>query len=190
MDTRYTSVEDFNRTKDTYTKFRKQELELIKSYIKEKCDDDQKKYYVSNNNAVGNYKSGGLNKNGLAEKYNLENWLYFVVTNASHHFLISLQAFDRDPTSHNIHVLYDQIGIYPYTEELEVTINDNDGNQVLIKEALTKMFLTDIGLPMDDTKLEKLVKYIKDIDENWDDRTSIIQNHGFESNYRLVDFNR
>lgn len=59
--------------------------------------------------------------------------------------LLSLQAFEQDPYSKNYHVLMDRIGIYIYFPNSRNTA-----------DAIDRMLITDIDLPIDEEKLEKL----------------------------------
>ena len=67
--------------------------------------------------------------------------------------LISLQSFDIDPNSHNIHVLYDRIGI----------IFGKDGkpdNELKVSDDFLKMETTNWELPLSEAEMEEMVNYI------------------------------
>lgn len=98
---------------------------------------------------VKKYTSGGR----LMEEYDLSNWKWVCVKRKDVHFFISLQTFDRDPRTGNLHVLMDRIGIYAYV-----------GNYSSI-DAQTKMMMTNIELPMDDKKLNELGQILRDLSE-------------------------
>lgn len=96
---------------------------------------------------VKNYTSGGrINKN----PFNLQSWKYVVMEKNGVHILLSLQSFDRDPSSQNVHVLVDRLGVYSYK-------NYNP------KDACERMIPTSIDLPMDDTKFEELDSFIDNL---------------------------
>lgn len=89
--------------------------------------------------------------------FNLSNWKYIEAYKENHLHFISLQAFDVDPTSGNLHVLMDRLGIYKYAG---CNLNDRKKNYVAY-DALTKMTVTDIELPLNDAKLDRLIEYMQ-----------------------------
>lgn len=84
-----------------------------------------------------------------------------VIINEKYAFFISLQPFDIDNYKYcNYHVVMDNIGIYKYPQ----TIADNhiqNGFPLETPCALALMDDTDISLPMDEKKLQDLVKELK-----------------------------
>lgn len=91
------------------------------------------------------YSSGGR----LVPPYNLVNWKWVELESKSgdETVIISLNPYDIDPGSGNIHVLYDRIGIY-------ITSN---------KEALlyyTKTIITKYELPLTQEDLDQLYNLI------------------------------
>lgn len=129
--------------------------EYVDARYKELCDMSQyfnkKRGFVKRrvNRGSEYYKSGKV----LYEAYSLENWMWFTVTRNDVHFVVSLQPFDRDSKTGNYHVLFDRLGIYAYTGEYSA------------KAAFSKMLITDISLPLDEPKLEKLEKMLIEISE-------------------------
>lgn len=95
------------------------------------------------------YSSGGR----LHNKYDLSDWKWVCVKRNNVHFFISLQSFERDPKTGNLHVLMDRIGIYAYTGDYSPI------------DAQTKMMVTEIELPMDKEKLKKLEEILIDLSE-------------------------
>ena len=89
----------------------------------------------------------------MVKEYDLRNWQWVCVKRNDVHFLISLQTFDKDPTTGKFHVLMDRIGIYAYVGEYSPI------------EAQTKMMITNIELPIDDEKMKELANMIKDLSE-------------------------
>ena len=86
--------------------------------------------------------------------------------NKTDYFLISLQPFQITKSTENIVVLYDRIGLYHYNSKNgDVTIGKIEcqmGEEIFtVSDALFKMEITDLELPLDDDKLEVLVKEIK-----------------------------
>lgn len=87
------------------------------------------------------------------EEYDLSNLKWVSVKRNNVYFFISLQAFDRDLRTGNLHVLMDRIGVYAYV-----------GNYSSI-DAQTKMMITNIELPLDDKKLNELGQTLRDLSE-------------------------
>lgn len=154
-------TEEFVQAKEKYAACRKVQLKLIIDYL------------ASIGFTVRPQKGGCGRKNYGAQgkqprfsiAYDLSNWMYIDVEKSGKSFMISLQPFDLDPNSHskNYHVLMDRIGIYIYAP-------DNKGKRTA--DAIVRMLSTDIDLPMDEAKLEKLgclldkiIKYQKQIEQ-------------------------
>lgn len=136
---------DFFEIKKLYNEVRTAEIKEIRSFFKKHKDFEVFKAQKGKDD----YTSGGR----LAVQHDLSNWKWICVDRKGVHFLISLQPFERDPKSNNLHVLMDRIGIYAYT-----------GNYSPI-EAQTKMMITNIELPIDNEKLDELAKILKDLSE-------------------------
>lgn len=83
----------------------------------------------------------------------MRNWKWICVKRNDVHFLISLQSFERDPYTGNLHVLMDRIGIYAYTGDYSPI------------DAQTKMMITNVELPIDSNKLDELAKILKALSE-------------------------
>ena len=66
---------------------------------------------------------------------------------------MSLQTFDYDPKTGNLHVLMDRIGIYVY------------GDNYSAVDARENMMITNIELPLNENKLEELANIIKELSE-------------------------
>jgi len=66
--------------------------------------------------------------------------------------VISLQVFDIDPNSLNVHVLFDRIGIFAY-------VGKYSGSR-----AFNEMIITDIELPLDE-KGGDLISLIRELDD-------------------------
>lgn len=154
-------TKEFEQAKEKYAACRKAQLKLIIDYLE------------SIGFTVRPQKGGCGRKNYGAQgkqprfsiAYNLSNWMYIDVEKSGKSFMISLQPFDLDsnPRSKNYHVLMDRIGIYIYAL-------DNKSKRTA--DAIVRMLSTDIDLPMDEVKLEKLgclldkiIKYQKQIEQ-------------------------
>ena len=70
--------------------------------------------------------------------------------------LISLQSFDIDPNSHNLHVLYDRIGIL-FEKDGKILLPDNKSE---VSDAFLKMETTNWELPLSEAEMEEMVDYI------------------------------
>lgn len=133
-------MNEFERAKNEYVMARNNERKRIISFLKEN------EFEVLNEfrgKGETRYTSG----NRLNVPYDLSNWKWVEVKKGEWFYLISLQAFDRDPSSRNLHVLMDRIGVYKYEK-----YNSN--------EVLEKMKITDIELPMDKEKFDMLLDYL------------------------------
>ena len=70
--------------------------------------------------------------------------------------LISLQSFDIDPNSNNLHVLYDRIGIM-FEKDGNILLPDNKSE---VSDAFLKMETTNWELPLSEAEMEEMVDYI------------------------------
>lgn len=141
----------FQDAKDAYTKLREKERIRIVKHLKINGYD-----VVSGSRAgkgIAKYTSGKR----MNPSFDLSNWKYIEAYKDNNLFFISLQAFDVDPVSNNYHILMDRLGIYKYAGHELKDIKKN----YIAYDALTKMTVTDIELPMDDNKLKQLLEYMK-----------------------------
>lgn len=122
----------FLEAKETYNAFREFERKKIINYLIEKG------LKIQQNGGMGHshYTNGGQ----LERSYDLTNWKWVSGSNGEKKFFISLQAFDKDRSSKNYHVLMDRIGICFYNMDekkpdyfhimkvtsLELPLNEND----------------------------------------------------------------
>ena len=70
--------------------------------------------------------------------------------------LISLQSFDIDPNSNNLHVLYDRVGIL-FEKGSKILLPDNE---LKVSDAFLKMETTNWELPLPEADMEEMVNYI------------------------------
>ncbi len=127
---------DFFKAKEMYTDLREKERIKIIDYLKNKGFNVSKK--------GGNGSPHYTNNNNFEKEYNLTNWKWVSATIENKTIFISLQAFDQDKNSKNIHALFDRIGICVYNSEVK--------NPDYFK----LMETTSLDLPLDEPKLEKL----------------------------------
>lgn len=138
---------DYFEIKEMYNKVRTDEAQKIFNFFKNHKDFEVEKRAVSQGRR--DYSS----KRRLDKKYDLSNWKWICVKRNDVHFLISLQSFDRDPDTENLHVLMDRIGIYAYTGDYSPI------------DAQTKMMITNVELPINSNKLDELAKILKALSE-------------------------
>lgn len=134
------NMSEFDRIKNEYVMARNNERKKIISFLKE---NDFEVLSEFGGKGKTRYTSG----NRLNVPYDLSNWKWIEAKKGGCFYFISLQAFDKDPSSGNLHVLMDRIGVYKYEK-----YNSN--------EVLEKMKTTDIDLPMDKEKFDMLLDYL------------------------------
>ena len=112
--------EEFLKVKEAYKSARTEERKSIIGFITKKKDKEgnflftksKDKPYTTRNQ----YSGGGGNKkytsgSSLSRPYDLSNHMWIDLSYKGNDILISLQSFDIDPNSKELHVLYDRIGI-------------------------------------------------------------------------------
>ncbi|MEG0778327.1 MAG: hypothetical protein RSG55_05725 [Oscillospiraceae bacterium] len=129
---------DFKSIKDLYTDARQtQKKEIIDWLLKEGFTI----LTMSGEIAKSPYATGsgkkGYSANSSIKPYDLRNWKWISARKANVDFVISLQAFDIDPKTHDRHMLMDRIGVYTY-----------HSNEYSPKDCFEKMDNTGIDLPM------------------------------------------
>lgn len=161
--------QNFNVNRNEYIKARRKQQELIKDYLG-KYNDGELKFEVITLGAGGpNYH----NYHSIKEFNNLI-WKYLDVVVIDDNdpqkikaaFCISLQSFDKDS---DVYVVFDKIGIYQYPQNMIENYNDPQKTEkqkkklLKTKDAINKTIKTDISLPMDNEKLEKLKKILEEM---------------------------
>lgn len=136
---------DFESVKKKYFELRIEERNKI-SQVLNKIDGFEKK---SSCKGFKKYTSGSR----LGAEYDLNNWLWICVTRNQVNFLISLQTFDRNPATQDLHILMDRIGIYAYVGEYSS------------QDAQEKMMITNLELPLNESMLNELKQILKDLSE-------------------------
>ena len=135
----------FERIRENYYEARRDQLAyLSRSLAKEpeiikcrvKCGSDK-------------YNSKGR----MESKYDMRVWRWLDVDINEVHFVVTIQPFEKDSSTSNKHVLMDRIGIYAYIGEYSPI------------EAQTQMLITDISLPLDINKVDKIKAILKDLSE-------------------------
>ena len=133
-------MDKFIECKNVYFEMRKEQKKILCDFLK------QNGYEVLNEKGgmgISSYTSG----NTFNKPYDLSNWMWIEVRRNDVFYFISFQAFDIDPSSKNVHVLMDRIGVYKY-------------KKYSAKEAFENMVITDIDLPFGQDELKELIKYL------------------------------
>lgn len=167
-------MENFADIKNAYADARENQRRLIIDYLPNQKDSEGNPLFknckgVPYNECPRIYGGGtgrsDYGKTRLEHPYDLTNWKYVETQYDNHIVNISLQSFDIDPSSGNIHTLFDRIGLYFYKDNSgePEKININFGKK---KSSVTDYFLkmqtTELELPLSDEKLAMLVELIKD----------------------------
>ena len=136
------SAARFEKSRDAYYAAREEQWLLLRDYFGQKSD-----FQVACGSAAGHGKRTYSSGDRLIPPYDLSNWrwLEMIHTPSKLTIFLSLQPFDIDPSSGNLHVLYDRIGIYVHPAEKRTQA-----------EALQKLMITDLSLPLNASKLTDL----------------------------------
>lgn len=133
----------FNTVREVYKNLRMLELYKIKEYLEDSPNINvtETKIYQG--------------------KFGCDNWLGLdVVINDERAFFISLQSFGKNENNKNKYVVMDKIGIYKYPKDI-LENHLKNGEKLETLDALDKMTLTDIELPMNENNLKQLVEKLK-----------------------------
>ena len=149
----------FKSIKEQYAKLREDERRKIIDYLRALKDTNGNPLFTTAGGDVYRYRGGnGIKSYGGCrfKKFDLSNWKYIEGTYRDHYFMISLQSFEIEPTSGNIHVLYDRIGLL-----FEKTAKLHDlYDHPRVCDAFLKMEVTDWDLPLSESDLKELTDYI------------------------------
>ncbi len=147
---------DFKRIKKEYQGYREKERKRIIEYLLSKTDDQGEPLFakLSYKGGSGRPNYGNREERPIEGTYDLSNWKYISTEYKGRELLISLQCFDLDPKSRNIHVLYDRIGVLFDAAD----IVDVAGTKV--SDAFLKMKVSKWELPLEDKDIEALVEWI------------------------------
>ena len=153
-------MEHFNVIKKAYTEAREIERIKIINYLKKQTDENGNPIFkISAQGGKGVSKYG---KNKFNKSFDLSNWKWITATINNITVLISLQSFDLDENSHNIHILYDRIGLYFYDESGKESVLEieKDFKTIKVNDPFVKMLTTDFELPLSEKALADLSKLI------------------------------
>lgn len=141
------SAARFEESRRAYHAARAEQRQLLETYFQKTAD-----FRVARGTSTGHGRSDYSSGKRLTSLYDLSNWRWLEITHIPSQLLIflSLQPTEIDPNSGNLHVLYDRIGVYLHPSSKKTGA-----------EALQKLLITDIFLPMDAHKLEDLEQIIR-----------------------------
>lgn len=153
----------FDNAKENYSILRSLERSRIVAYLNKDKNFADVKGNVENFR-IKNYTSGGT----LSPSYNNSNWKWITGQCNGVDFFLSLQTFDIDKSSHNIHALLDRIGLYLYKNSdqnpekitIDKVFSDN-GKNIRVADYFVRMKKTEFELPLSDGDLKELAAYIK-----------------------------
>ena len=160
--------EDFLKIKEAYKSARTEEKKIIKDFLLSKRDGDGNLIFLKEKDGTDtfvktsggsgrpNYSSGGT----LSRPYDLSNHMWIDLSYKGNDILISLQSFDIDPNSNNLHVLYDRIGIIFGKDEESNNKDGKPDNELKVSDDFLKMETTNWELPLSEAEMEEMVDYI------------------------------
>ena len=159
----------FAKAKNEYTRLREIERKKIIAYLKDQTDNEGNLMFTKATGAKLDCRGGSgrksYGKGKFNKLYDLSNWKFVEAMYKGQKFLISLQCFDFDTNSKNVHVLYDRIGIYLYDEKM-LNINfENAFYDACVNYCLFRMVATEFDLPLSDDDLKELTRQIIDLCE-------------------------
>ena len=157
--------EEFLKIKEAYKSARTEERKSIIDFITKKKDNEGNYLFTKSKDKPFNTRNQYLGGRGdekytsgrrLSRPYDLSNHMWIDLSYKGNEILISLQSFDIDPNSHNIHVLYDRIGIM-FEKDCIILLPDNKSE---VSDAFLKMETTNWELPLSEVEMEEMVDYI------------------------------
>ncbi len=159
--------EEFLKIKEAYKNARTEERKSIIDFLLNKKDNDGNLVFLKEKDGtdtfVGrsrgrgwpNYSSGRT----LSRPYDLSNHMWIDLSYKGNDILISLQSFDIDPNSKELHVLYDRIGIL-FEQSKKIPIFKDCYTITKVRDAFLKMETTNWELPLSEADMEDMVNYI------------------------------
>ena len=159
--------EEFLKIKEAYKSARTEEKKRIKAFLLSKRDSDGNLIFLkekdgtdtfvqtSGGSGKPNYSSGGT----FSRPYDLSNHMWIDLSYKGNDVLISLQSFDIDPNSKELHVVYDRIGIL-FEQSKKIPIFKDCYTITKVSDAFLKMETTNWELPLSEADMEEMVNYI------------------------------
>ena len=133
---------DFRKAKEQYEQQRLFERNRIARFLRTKGFETRALQ------GTKQYKASGR----MQKLFDMSRWKWVTASKDGWNYFISLQAFDFDPRSGNHHVLNDRIGIYCYPGDRKLDYDP--------MEALFRMQITDLELPLSEYDLGQLAKLL------------------------------
>ena len=163
------SKEEFLKVKEAYKSARTEERKSIIGFITKKKDKEGNSLFTKSKDkpyTTRNQYSGGRGNNKytsgsrLSRPYDLSNHMWIDLSYKGNDILISLQSFDIDPNSHNLHVLYDRIGIIFGKDDESDNKDGKPDNELKVSDDFLKMETTNWELPLSEAEMEEMLDYI------------------------------
>ena len=157
--------EEFLKIKEAYKSARTEERKRIIDFITKKKDKEgnyiftkskDKPYNTRNQYSGGRGDKKYTSGSRLSRPYDLSNHMWIDLSYKGNDILISLQSFDIDPNSNNLHVLYDRVGIL-FEKGDKILLPDNE---LKVSDDFLKMETTNWELPLSGADMEEMVNYI------------------------------
>lgn len=150
-------MSEFNDVKNRYAKLREDERTRLRDSLIELLKDQGLKVVKSGGNEGKGIKNYGRKR--FVKGFDLRNWKYVEVIDDKHfRALIVLNTPDIDPSSRNIHALYDRIGIR-FTWFKSAKVGGRKDTEIKLLE--TEWIDTGVDLPLTD----KTIRIIADLIE-------------------------
>lgn len=144
--------EEFDLLRRKYQDARNaQRLKIVEALKEAKLDE------VEGRQGVYNYKGGGT----FEPEFNLGSWKYITARCGDAQVYISLQTFDRDANTNNVHILVDRIGLRVTTDGTDPAKFPTRGVSIDEWVQAWADARTEFMLPLSDNNLKKLVEVIK-----------------------------
>ena len=159
--------EEFLKVKEAYKSARTEEKERIKDFLLSKRDGDGNLIFLKEKDGTDTFvkTSGGSGRSNyssgrtLSKQYDLTNHMWIDLSYKGNDILISLQSFDIDPNSNNLHVLYDRIGIL-FEKSKKIPLLKDCYTITKVSDDFLKMETTNWELPLSEAEMEEMVDYI------------------------------
>ena len=136
---------EFSALREAYRLARRRERDRMAAYFK--ALPDFRTGPRPGGAGISRYTSGSR----LAPPYDLRGWRWRCVGRGEAEFLLSLQTFDRDPGSGNLHTLTDRIGVYAWTGAYSAA------------DARERMWITPLELPLGEADLAALAELLREL---------------------------
>lgn len=165
-------MDQFRLSKTFYNALREEERKIIIKHLKSyRRADDTPVFKCSFSGGNGAPDYGDRKTSPVFPAYDLTNWKYVEAVYNGIRVHISLQCFDVDPSSRNIHILNDRIGLYIYPQgtknakKVQMTYDDplsGAPKKISFTDYILRMKVTPYELPLSKSDLDALAQTIID----------------------------